>query len=668
MALTAAVATAVAAVCAASMVGVPPWLMAVFLLPGIGLVAVRPDRPGIPAGIGSRQLLWALVVAAGILYLSGIFGTLEDFARASWLLVVAVVPLSLMWPAPVILRFCVLLVAGGLVGAATSLDVAGWRLAGVVAASAVALVAVHRSSRTGAAGAAASAGERRGQVGRESAVLFVVAGLIALIVASVLDPPPSSAGGDEPMAGEVPRGEPGDLPPYLHPLDALDTGGQGDGEGRQVVFRVRAEYSSLWRTMTFDSYDGRAWTRSPDLEPGRGAYERGIAFIPPGIGQEEAVGDVSLAQSVRIETGSVGVLPAAPEPFAVTLAGGVQVAGDSTIYAAPYLGKGASYTVTSFLPAAVDPLADAEDTIPAELRRLYLEYPAIPARVAELGVSLTAGAQTRHDKVRAVQAWMADNTEFRRGTDPLAPDDDPVDRFLFDDRGGSSQQAASAMAVLLRSAGVPARVAVGYLPGDRSAFGDDFVVRARHAATWVEVWFPTAGWVPFDPTMRFLGPEPVDDSLLDRLGRLLRALWWVAVLVAVALISWLLVWVLRRRRARRARPWATRCYERLRRAGARHDRPHRPHETPAEYCDALADAVPDDRLARVGDLVTVAAYSDHEPSAEDRAWADAVVADVERRAPRRRTGPGRRGRRHTPGGDAPPPPPVPAGSPRQAPG
>ncbi len=662
MALTAAVATAVAAVCAGSIVGVPPWLMAVFLLPGVGLVAVRPDRPGIPAGVGSRQLLWALVVAVAILYLSGIFGTIEDFAQASWLLVVAVVPISLMWPAPAILRFCVLLVAGGLVGTGTSLDVAGWRLAGVVVASAVALVAVHRSSRTGATAAATSPGERRRQVGRESAVLFVVAGLIALIVASVLDPPPGSAGGNEPMAGEVPRGQPGELPPYLHPVDALDAGGQGDGEGREVVFRVRAEYSSLWRTMTFDTYDGRTWTRSPELEPGRGAYEEGTAFIPPGIGQEEAEGDVPLDQRVRVETGSVGVLPAAPEPFAVRLTGGVQVAGDSTIYAVPYLGKGATYTVTSFLPAAVDSLADADGTIPFELRRLYLEYPAIPARVAELGTRLTAGAGTRHDKVLAVQAWMADNTRFRRGTDPLAPDEDPVDRFLFDDRGGSSQQAASAMAVLLRSAGVPAWVAVGYLPGDRSAFGDDFVVRARHAATWVEVWFPTAGWVPFDPTMRFLGPEPVDDSLLDRLGRLLRALWWVGVLVALALAAWLVMWILRRRRARRARPWATRCYERLRRAGARYDRPHRPHETPAEYCDALAATVPDDRLARVGDLLTVAASSNHEPPAVDRAWADAVVTDLERRAPRRRPG-GRPGPH-----DTHPPPPVPAGGSRQAPG
>ena len=119
---------------------------------------------------------------------------------------------------------------------------------------------------------------------------------------------------------------------------------------------------------------------------------------------------------------------------------------------------------------------------------------------------------------------------------------------------------------------------------------------------------------------------------------------------------------------------ATRCYERLRRAGARHGRPRRPEETPAEYCSALAAALPDERLDRVGELVTVGAYAGREPPPEERAWADEVVADVERRAPRRPPG-GRRGAGPGGGGGsgparglAPPAPPVRAGRPGGGPG
>lgn len=659
MALTAALATTVAAACAAATLGVPPLLMVLFLLPGLGLVAVHPDRPGVPASVDSRRLLMALGIAVAVLYLSGVIASLDDLARMSWLLVVAVVPLSLMWPAPVIVRFCALLVAASLVGAAGSIGVVGWPLAGVIAGSAVALVAVHRSTRTGVPAAGATPADRGRQVGREAALLAVVAGLLALLVASLLSPP-QGGGGPTPTGGQSARGRPGDLPPYLHPTDRLDAGGEGDGEGRQVVFRVTADLSSLWRTLTFDRYDGRTWRRSPELDPRRAEYQDGAVFVPPGVGEGEG-SDVPLDQRFQVEVSSMGLVATAPVPFAVELAeGGAVVGEDGTIHASPFLGKGATYAVTSFLPPPAAVLAeDVDDDIPPDVRRFYLEVPAVPARVGELADRLTAGVRTPYGKVLAVRDWMAANTEFRRGTDALAPGQDPVDRFLFEDGGGSSQQAASAMAVLLRSAGVPTRMAAGYLPGDRAVFGGELVVRARHAATWVEVWFPSAGWVPFDPTLRFLAPEPVDDSLLSRLGRLLRALWWVAVLVGLALATWLAVWLARRRRALRSRPWATRCYERLGRAGARYGRPRRPPETPAEYCAALAAIVPEDRLARVGDLLTVAAYSTREPPAEDRRWADAVVADLWRRAPRRRRGRGR---------DTPPPAPVPAGGSAQAPG
>jgi hypothetical protein len=267
--------------------------------------------------------------------------------------------------------------------------------------------------------------------------------------------------------------------------------------------------------------------------------------------------------------------------------------------------------------------------------------------VPSFAAELTGAAPTPFEKASVLEAWLAANTEVVAGAPPLAPGADPIDQFLLD-RRGSLEQAATAMAVMLRSLGVPTRLAVGYLPGQRARLGGEFVVRARHAHAWVEVWLPQAGWVAFDPAGRVAPRSPSRDSVLSRLRHLLGGLWWLLVLVAAVTVVWgasrTFAWWHRRR----ARPWVTRCYERLTRAGRKRGRPRRPTETPAEYCEALAGEVPDDRLVRVGALLTEAAYSTREPPPDARSWADEVVREVTR------TSRSRLGRASRPSGKAPP--------------
>jgi hypothetical protein len=82
----------------------------------------------------------------------------------------------------------------------------------------------------------------------------------------------------------------------------------------------------------------------------------------------------------------------------------------------------------------------------------------------------------------------------------VPPGRDPVDWFLFDVKVGYCEQFATAEVLMLRSLGIPARLATGYATGDYDPVLNQAIVRERDAHAWVEVWFADHGWVPFDPT------------------------------------------------------------------------------------------------------------------------------------------------------------------------
>ncbi|MFN2503042.1 MAG: transglutaminaseTgpA domain-containing protein [Acidimicrobiales bacterium] len=656
MALTAAIATAAAAVFTVAGLGgagaggvlLPPVAVAVALLPGLFLVATRPERRVLEPGRDLRLLILLTGAGALIWYVTSQNLGTGGLSTTARLAILAVVPLSMLWPAPTVVRYCLLLSAAGIAAAGPSPSQSAWPLAGLAAASALALVALNRQASTPAPsqrsgtqpGRTPVTGVGRRRVAGEATTVLVIAGLAGLVLASLL-PPPKSPGRPEP--GDEPGGQ-GATSAYLNPSDRLDAGGKGSGRGNQVLLRITAPAAALWRAQTFDRWDGRSWARSREIERALGGSPGGqagqFAFVPPGLGDGLFGGD-SFVQRVRVEAASAGLLVAAPRAYSLQLARGrVQAAGDGTVRVSPPLGKGATYVVTSVRSQSSDDDLRSDDLgsgVPPEVARAYLQLPGgVPAPVGALAAEITASASTGFDRVKAVEEWLANNTEVAPGSPSLASGADPIEQFLLTDRKGSAEQAASSMAVMLRTLGIPARLAVGFLPGDRYRLGGEFVVRARHGHAWVEAWFPQAGWVAFDPSGRAPGRTEEADSLLDRLRRLLGAFWWVLAVALAVIVRWLTLRAIRRWQRRRARPWVSRCYERLVGAGLRRGRARGRHETPAEYCAALADLVADDRLVEVGRMITRGAYSEGEPPAPDRAWADHVVRETGRRWRRRR--------------------------------
>ncbi len=273
------------------------------------------------------------------------------------------------------------------------------------------------------------------------------------------------------------------------------------------------------------------------------------------------------------------------------------------------------------LAAIGDP--EVPDTLDA-----YLQLPERRSNeLHELAVEITEGAQTRLDKVEAVQQYLLDNYEYSLDQ-PLSErvssgELDPVEGFLFDTKAGHCEYFASAMALLLREVGVPTRNVNGFYGAHYNQIGEFWAVRQADAHSWVEVHFGELGWITFDPTPPggrtagddapwFPGLANLADALrnayleyvidydlgdqlellervgVERSGRRLEIDWrrfaWVPGMIALALaIRWL------RRNRKQARAPEVAIYEKLLRTLQRRGRGKRDSESALRWAERLRD-------------------------------------------------------------------------------
>jgi tetratricopeptide (TPR) repeat protein len=156
---------------------------------------------------------------------------------------------------------------------------------------------------------------------------------------------------------------------------------------------------------------------------------------------------------------------------------------------------------------------------------LYTAY-GNDERIRSLAEEITAGYERYGDKVETVYEWLKYG-DFRYSLKPgIAPDGDQFAWFLFRSKKGYCSYYAFAMTLLLRSIGIPARIAAGFFLDPENGAFDYYQVRSDMAHAWVEVLFPGYGWIEFDPTTENLaeGEEfrfsaGVDPRLFERLMR-----------------------------------------------------------------------------------------------------------------------------------------------------
>jgi transglutaminase-like putative cysteine protease len=286
------------------------------------------------------------------------------------------------------------------------------------------------------------------------------------------------------------------------------------------VFRVREGGPTLWRASTLETLDGSYWTAGRLSNDQLTPDDSGVVRLPADPADSGTpAGDPRTYEVWTDGWTSAGLLTPGLASGVSSAASVYRYALDS--YVVESLGE-VPYLVTSTVRTDVDNLATTLRG-PDRTEAVWTYVPATTtARTRNLARQITAGISDRAEQVRAVETWLRTHVGYQLDA-PLPPQgQDAVDFLLFDSLTGFCQHFAAAEAVLLRSLGVPSRLATGYAITTGAVDGWS-TARASDAHAWVEVWLPGRGWTTSDPTR---GAQAVGAG----------SSWWDRALAAVT--SW----------------------------------------------------------------------------------------------------------------------------------
>ncbi|MGZ4819191.1 MAG: transglutaminase TgpA family protein [Terriglobales bacterium] len=284
----------------------------------------------------------------------------------------------------------------------------------------------------------------------------------------------------------------------------------------------RGSYADLkWRGVALGLFDGKEWTNpqssrmeafasSPRYDPevrltGMGRYnlsrtQVNVRNLP--ADREDLRALKPLFYKILMEPIGTNVLFLAPVP--VTLqARMAEVALDDggAVYNMDRNRMTESYSATSMIaqPGRVR-MWSANGTAPPDLVLNYLQLPKrVDPRVVELSRKITENSTGAYDKASTVESYLRTHYGYSLQM-ATTPPPDPLVYFLFERKEGHCEYFASAMAIMLRTVGIPARIVNGFRGGEYNDLTGSYIVRARDAHSWVEAYIPGYAWVSFDPT------------------------------------------------------------------------------------------------------------------------------------------------------------------------
>jgi transglutaminase-like putative cysteine protease len=400
-----------------------------------------------------------------------------------------------------------------------------------------------------------------------------------------------------------------------------------------------------WRSHSYDRYAYWGWYTGETEVTQYAAGEPAITKTLPA--QRTVRQEVQIIGDLGGTLYAAGELVAADSSYSIAWRSHRDVFG-TAIEAVDYRADSWATEVTE------QQMRSAGSEYPEWVRDRYLDLPDdVPQRVLALARDLTATAPTPYDRARAIETYLRG---LPYSLDVPAPptDQDVADYFLFDLQEGYCDYYATAMVVLARAAGLPARLVVGYASGRYNAIAAHYVVTEADAHAWVEVYFPGYQWVEFEPTGGLPAivrpgettpldwPEPQGELSPEVAGRAgLSRLWWLGLPVAIMVLPvlagavWMAVemWWLRRLGPTSA---VTALYRNLWRHGRRLAVPMHAGDTPYEFSAAIeswAAALPTEgrpgrmlssvaqEVRGLADLYVRVSYTLHLPDATEQIQA-----------------------------------------------
>lgn len=259
-----------------------------------------------------------------------------------------------------------------------------------------------------------------------------------------------------------------------------------------------------WRGYVYDRFENGRWESSAP---------ESLAFSPAGgefeIPQWKARKTLRFTFDAYLQRQGVFFAPA--EPVWVSQPAVILHAKTSAedapmdimiLQALPPLKAGDIYRVTALIAdPTIKELREAGEDYPDWIAENYLQLPEdFSPRIQELAREIAAGRDNPYDRAAAITEYLRNEIEYAPAI--LLPEgtEDPLEYFLFEYKKGFCNYSATAQVLMLRSIGIPARLAVGFAQGEASMQNTRYTVRERDYHAWPEVYFPNYGWIEFEPT------------------------------------------------------------------------------------------------------------------------------------------------------------------------
>lgn len=302
-----------------------------------------------------------------------------------------------------------------------------------------------------------------------------------------------------------------------------------------VVLRVRTpdnERQLYWRATALDEYTGVGWRES--FDPQALGLSTSVEFLDDPLLPAAALDEDNwVRQEVTVEALTDNHLIASAQPVRIEIPNAVGISRDrGIVFLSEDLEQGQTYVAWSYVPEAKpSELGAALATYPDELDPFLQALPGLQVpdwgadnrrrrvegifeaesadplvashkQLYDLALEVVGDAESPYLAALAIEAWFREEGGFSYEEQPPTDTEGlpPLVAFCIRSQQGYCQHYAGAMALMLRLLGVPSRVAAGFTSGERIEARDEWVVTDHNGHTWVEVYFPGHGWIPFDPT------------------------------------------------------------------------------------------------------------------------------------------------------------------------